>query len=159
MPNTGVQVTATRRSRHTQIHARLRVPSVLASLGVSFGSLITRAILAATPPHINLRPGGLPGDRAAGHGSRESIRTKATRQGWPLRFTQAWLVACCTTTSPALRWTSPSNIATALPDESSLVTTRRTSGGLCCCAAADPANATAALMAAKDDAIFMVLLL
>src|SRR6266568_132572 len=109
MPNTGVQVTATRRSKHTQIHARLRVPSVLASLGVSFGSLITRAILAATPPHINLRPGGLPGDRAAGHGSRESIRMKATRQGLPLRFTQAWLVACCPTTSPALRWTSPSS--------------------------------------------------
>src|SRR6266702_688667 len=57
MPNTGVQVTATRRSRHTQIHARLRVPSVLAGLGVSFGSRITRAILAVTPPHINLRPG------------------------------------------------------------------------------------------------------
>src|SRR5438876_5436895 len=56
-------------------------------------------------------------------------------------------------------WTLPSNIATALPDESSLVTTRRTSGGSCCCAAAGPASATAALMAAKDDAIFMVLLL
>src|SRR6266702_4960490 len=107
MPNTGVQVTATRRSRHTQIHARLVVP-VLAGLEVSFGPLITRAILVVRPTHINLRPGGLPGDRAAGHGSRESIRMKATRQGWPLWFTQAWLVACCTTTSPALRWTSPS---------------------------------------------------
>src|SRR6266702_8373416 len=59
MPNTGVQVTATRRSNHTQIHARLRVPSVPAGLGVSFGSRITRAILAVTPPHINLRPGGI----------------------------------------------------------------------------------------------------
>src|SRR5438552_7579803 len=39
-------------------------------------------------------------------------------------------------------WTLPSNIATALPEESILVTTRRTSGG--CCAAAEPAmiNAT-----------------
>src|SRR5258708_30281254 len=55
-------------------------------------------------------------------------------------------------------WTLPSNIATALPDESILVTTRRTSGGLCCCAAADPANATAALMAARDTAIFLVFL-
>src|SRR5712691_8456664 len=56
-------------------------------------------------------------------------------------------------------WTLPSIIATALPDESIWVTTRRTSGGLCCWAAADPISATAALMAARDNAIFMVLLL
>src|SRR5712691_5595727 len=56
-------------------------------------------------------------------------------------------------------WTLPSNIATALPEESSLVTTRRTSGGFCCCAAADPISATAALTAARDKAIFTVLLL
>src|SRR5712691_2843878 len=56
-------------------------------------------------------------------------------------------------------WTLPSNITTALPDESILVTTRRTSGGFCCCAAADPISATAALMAANDNAIFMLLLL
>src|SRR5437660_9429649 len=55
-------------------------------------------------------------------------------------------------------WTCPSNIATALPEESILVTTRRTSGGFCCCAAADPISATAALTAANDNAIFLVLL-
>src|SRR2546423_13463491 len=38
-------------------------------------------------------------------------------------------------------WTWPSNITTALPEESSLVTTRRTSGG--CCAAAEPASINA----------------
>src|SRR5438046_869317 len=41
-----------------------------------------------------------------------------------------------------VNWTWPSNMATALPEESILVTTRRTSGG--CCAATEPAmiNAT-----------------
>src|SRR2546422_8407708 len=38
-------------------------------------------------------------------------------------------------------WTWPSNIATALPEESILVTTRRTSGG--CCAATEPAKINA----------------
>src|SRR5437899_5921518 len=37
--------------------------------------------------------------------------------------------------------TDPSNITTALPEESSLVTTRRTSGG--CCAATEPAKINA----------------
>src|SRR3989442_15003113 len=49
-------------------------------------------------------------------------------------------------------WTLPSNIATALPDESSLVTTRRTSGGLWCVAAAEPASPTPAPAAARDKA-------
>src|SRR5712691_472765 len=39
-------------------------------------------------------------------------------------------------------WTWPSNITTALPEESILVTTRRTSGG--CCAATAPAKINAA---------------
>src|SRR6267378_2971192 len=43
------------------------------------------------------------------YGSCESIRMKATRQGLPLRLTQAWLVACWTTTSPAFRCTSLSS--------------------------------------------------
>ena len=47
--------------------------------------------------------------RSTAYGSCESIRMNAMRQGsWP-RFTHAWLVACCTTTSPALRCTSPSS--------------------------------------------------
>src|SRR5207253_3796943 len=44
-------------------------------------------------------------DRSPAYGSCESIRMKAMRQGCLPRFTQAWLVACCTTTSPALRCT------------------------------------------------------
>src|SRR6266852_3926934 len=51
------------------------------------------------------------------YGSCESIRMNATRQGLPLRFTHAWLVACCTTTSPALRCTSPSSSSMSIsPD-------------------------------------------
>ena len=53
----------------------------------------------------------------ARYGSCESIRMKATRQGTLPRLIQAWLVACCTTTSPALRWTSPSSsIMSISPD-------------------------------------------
>src|SRR5204862_7875999 len=40
-----------------------------------------------------------------------------------------------------VNWTWPSNMATALPEESILVTTRRTSGG--CCAATEPAKINA----------------
>src|SRR5207253_5180075 len=51
------------------------------------------------------------------YGSCESIRMKATRQGLPLRFTQAWLVACWTTTSPAFRCTSLSSSSMSIsPD-------------------------------------------
>src|SRR6266404_2222556 len=38
-----------------------------------------------------------------------SISTKAMRQGRSPRFTQAWLVPCCTSTSPASRCTSESS--------------------------------------------------
>src|SRR5712672_3268520 len=45
-------------------------------------------------------------------------------------------------------WTWPSNIATALPEESILVTTRRTSGG--CCAATEPARIKATPVTVHD---------
>src|SRR5205814_452140 len=54
---------------------------------------------------INFMPGR---QRTRVYGSCESIRMNATRPGLPLRFTQAWLVACCTTTVPALQRTSRS---------------------------------------------------
>ena len=43
------------------------------------------------------------------HGSFESISTKAMRHGSVPRLTQAWLVPCWTSTSPALRWISESS--------------------------------------------------
>src|SRR5262249_29385062 len=53
----------------------------------------------------------------AAYGSCESIKMNATRQGAPLRLIQAWLVACCTTTSPALRCTVlSSSIMSISPD-------------------------------------------
>ncbi len=41
--------------------------------------------------------------RARAQGSLPSTRMKAIRQGSVPRLTQAWLVPCCTSTSPALR--------------------------------------------------------
>src|SRR5438876_6715274 len=49
--------------------------------------------------------------------------------------------------------TAPSNITTALPEESSLVTTRRTSGG--CCAATEPAR-LGATPGAPDDRLLVI---
>src|SRR5258706_4387762 len=44
-----------------------------------------------------------------------SISTKAIRQGRPPRFTQAGLVPCCTSTSPAPRCTSESSSSRSIP--------------------------------------------
>src|SRR5437773_11872517 len=49
--------------------------------------------------------------------------------------------------------TAPSNITTALPEESILVTTRRTSGG--CCAATEPAGITA-LPGTTNDRLLVI---
>ncbi len=50
-------------------------------------------------------------------GSRASISTKTTRQGFVPRFTQAWFVPRCTSTSPASRCTSESSSSISIsPD-------------------------------------------
>src|ERR1041385_5359972 len=55
-----------------------------------------------------------------------------------------------------VNWTCPSNIATALPEESILVTTRRTSGG--CCAATEPAKINATPGTTHDGLLVIGLL-
>ncbi len=50
-------------------------------------------------------------------GSSASTSTKAMRQGLVPRFTQAWFVPRCTSTSPAFRWTSESSSSMSIsPD-------------------------------------------
>src|SRR5262245_7117851 len=51
------------------------------------------------------------------HGSFESISTKRIRHGSLPRLTQAWLVACCTITSPGFRCTSPSSSIMSISPE------------------------------------------
>jgi DNA-binding response OmpR family regulator len=53
-------------------------------------------------------------------GSLASIRMKAMRHGLPLLFTQAWLVPCCTSTSPARMCTSVSSISMSISPSSTM---------------------------------------
>src|SRR5215813_14026218 len=59
----------------------------------------------------------LPQTQGRRHGSFESISTTRIRHGSLPRLTQAWLVACCTITSPGFRCTSPSSSIMSISPE------------------------------------------
>jgi hypothetical protein len=52
--------------------------------------------------------------------SLASMRMKAMRHGSLPRLTQAWIVPCCTSTSPALRWTSESSSSMSISPASTM---------------------------------------